>query len=129
MKGVQNENTCGYLVSTIMLAALQTGALSVMICTQESTPTASMILMNNLPIKCASLYLPRASTAFKNTGPFWEDTMKLMSGWRAGSIYPSETILTPDEGHVALIGSRILSTSFLALTNNVVLSFFETGGT
>ena len=81
-----------------MPAALQTGALSVMICTQESTPTCSMVLMNNSPIKFASLYFLRASTAFKNTGPFWEDTMKLISGWRAGSVYPSETILTLDEG-------------------------------
>ena len=39
MKGVQNEHTCGYLASTIMPAALQTGALFVMICTHESTPT------------------------------------------------------------------------------------------
>ena len=44
MKGVINENTCGYLVSAIMPAALQIGALSVMICTQESTPTSSMVL-------------------------------------------------------------------------------------
>ena len=122
-KGVQNENIRGYLVSTIIPAALQTGALSVMICTQESTPTSSMILMNNSPIKCASLYFPTASTAFKNTGPFWEDTMKLMSGWRFGSVHPLETILTLDEGHVDLIGSIILSTSFFSLTNNVVLSF------
>ena len=43
MKGVQNENTCGHLVSTIMPAALQTCALFMMICTQESTPTSSMI--------------------------------------------------------------------------------------
>ena len=35
MKGIQNENTCGYLVSTIMPAALQAGALPMMICTQE----------------------------------------------------------------------------------------------
>ena len=121
MKGVPNENTCGYLVSTIMPTTLQTGAL---ICTQESTPT-STVLMNNPPIKCESLYFAKASTAFKNTDPFWEDTMKLMSGWCAGSVYPSETILTPHEGHVVLIGSRILSTSFFALTNNVVLSFLN----
>ena len=54
MKGVQNENTYRYLVSTIMPVSLQTGALSVMICTQESTPTSSMVLMNNSPIKCAN---------------------------------------------------------------------------
>ena len=35
MKGVQNENTCGYLVSTIMPTTLQTGALSMIICTQR----------------------------------------------------------------------------------------------
>ena len=117
------------IVSTIMPVGLQIGALSVMICTQESTPTSSMTLMNNLPIYCASLYFPRASNAFKNTGQFWEDTMKLMSGWRAGYVHPSETILTLDEDHVDLIGLRILSTSFFALTNNVVLSFSELGGT
>ena len=97
MKGVINENTYGYLVSTIMPVALQTGALCMMICTQEPTPT-TMILMNNSAIKCASLYFPRASTAFKNTGPFWDDTMKLMNGWHAGFVHPLETILTLDEG-------------------------------
>src|SRR5713226_6500546 len=107
MKGLQNKHTRRYLASTIIPAALQTGALSMMICTHESTSTSSMVLMNKSPINCASLYFPRASTAFKNNGPFWEDTMKLMSGWCAGSVHPSETILTPDEGHVALIGSRI----------------------
>jgi hypothetical protein len=78
---------------------------------------------------CASLYFPRASTTFKKTGPFKEDTLKLMSGWHVASVYPSETIITPNEGHDDLIGSRILSTSFFALTNNVVLSLSELGDT
>ena len=106
MQGVQN--TCGYLACTIMPTTLQTSALSIMICTQESTPTSSITLMNNSPIYCASLYCPSASTDFKKTGPFKEDTMKLMSGWRVGSIHPSETILTPDVGHAKLIGSIIV---------------------
>jgi len=55
--------------------------------------------------------------------------MKLMRGWRAVSVHPSETILTPDEIHDDLIGCRTLSTSFLAFTNNAVLSFSELGGT
>ena len=129
MKGVQNEHTCGYLASTIMLASLQIGALFVMICTQKSTTTSLITLMNKSPIYCASLYFPRQSTAFKNTCPFEEDTMKLMSGWHALSVHPSEKILTLTEGHYDLIASRILSTSFFALTNNVVLSFSEPRGT
>src|SRR5271168_4759157 len=88
MQGVQNS--CGYLASTIMPAALQTGALSVMICTQDSTPTSSTTLINNSPINCASLYSPSVSTAFMKTGPFKEDTMKLMIGCRAGSVHPLE---------------------------------------
>jgi hypothetical protein len=55
--------------------------------------------------------------------------MKLMSGWCAISVLPSETILTSAEGHVDLIGSRIFSTSFFSLMNNVVLSFSELGDT
>jgi hypothetical protein len=55
--------------------------------------------------------------------------MKLMSGWCTASVQPSETILTPVEGHADLIGYRILSTSFFAFTNNVVLSSLELGGT
>jgi hypothetical protein len=43
-------------------------------------------------------------------------------------VHPSETTPTLDEGHDDLIGSRILFTSF-ALTNNMVLSFSELGGT
>jgi hypothetical protein len=83
----------------------------------------------HLPMYCASLYFLRASIAFKKTSPFWEDTMKLMSGWHVAPIHPSKTILTPDEGHDDLIGYRILSTSFFALSNNVVLKFFVLGGT
>ena len=75
------------------------------------------------------LVFPKTIHRFQEHGSILEDTMKLMSGWRAGFIHPSETILTLDEGHVALIGSRILSTSFLALTNNLVLSFSKLGGT
>jgi hypothetical protein len=76
--------------------------------------------MNNSPIYCASFYFPRASTTFKKTAPFREDTMKLMSRWCPASVQPSETILTHVEGHADLIGCRILST-FFAFTNNVVL--------
>ena len=43
------QNVCGYLASMIMLVALQTSALSVMICTQESKPTSSITLMKNSP--------------------------------------------------------------------------------
>jgi hypothetical protein len=71
------------------------------------------------------LYFAKASTAFKETGPFYDDTMKLISGWRAASFHPSATILTPDD----LIGARSFSTSSFSLSNNVVLSFFELGGT
>ena len=129
MKIYENLNTYGYLASISMSSTLQTGALSILICTQDSTPTSLMTLMKNSPIYCASLYFPRASTAFKNANPFGEDTMKLMSGWRVISIHPSETLLTPTEGHYDLIGSRILSRSFFALTNNVVPCFSELGGT
>ena len=100
MQGVQNENTCGYLASTIMPATLQTSVISVMIFTHESKLTSSTTLMNNSPIHYASLYFSRVSIAFKNIGAFWEDTMKLMSGWHVASIRPLETILTPDEGYV-----------------------------
>ena len=88
MKIYENINTCGYLSSTSMPTDLQTSGLFMMICTQGSKPTSSMTLMNNPPIYYASLYFPRASTAFKNTDPFGEDTMKLMSGWCVVSIHP-----------------------------------------
>lgn len=127
MQGVQN--TCGYLASKIMPVALQTGALFVMICIQELTPTSSITLINNSLINCAFLYFPSVSTAFRKTEPFKEDTMKLMSGCHAGSVHPSETMLTLDVVHDALIGSIIFCTSFFAFVNNVVLSFSEPGGT
>jgi len=85
-------------------------------------------LKNNSPIYCESLYCPSASTDFKKTGPFKEDNVKLMSECCARSVHPSETMLTPDVGHVDLIGSSILSTSFFSFVN-VVLSFSYPEGT
>ena len=82
MQGVQN--TCGYLASTIMPAALQTGALFVMIRTHESTPTSSMVLMNKLCI----LVFPKSIHRFQEQrsilGRYHE-----IDEWMACGIRPS----------------------------------------